>query len=84
MPGGQYHPLYAGIVRIVGNVVSIGSGDRLTSKPKPAANHLQTGPSEMHPKIACDHDDHDYYTDDVKNIHCFAPIENKRVSSASC
>jgi CspA family cold shock protein len=24
---------------------------------------------------ACDHNDHDHYTDDVKNIHYFAPIE---------
>jgi hypothetical protein len=23
---------------------------------------------------ACDHNDHDHYTDDVKNIHCLAPI----------
>jgi hypothetical protein len=66
-----------------GVTVSIGSSDRLTPKSKPPANHLQTGPSEMHAKIACDHDDHDYYADNVENIHCFAPIENKRVLSAS-
>jgi hypothetical protein len=29
----------------------------------------------MHPKIACDHNDHDHYADDVKDIHCFTPIE---------
>jgi hypothetical protein len=32
-------------------------------------------PSEMHSKIACDHNDHDHYADDVKDIHCFTPIE---------
>jgi hypothetical protein len=29
----------------------------------------------MHSKIACDHNDHDHYADDVKDIHCFTPIE---------
>ena len=26
-------------------------------------------------EIACDHNDHDHYADDVKDIHCFTPIE---------
>jgi hypothetical protein len=29
----------------------------------------------MQPKKACDHNDNDYYTDDVENVHYFAPIE---------
>jgi hypothetical protein len=29
----------------------------------------------MQPEKSCDHDDHDHYADDVKNIHCFAPVE---------
>jgi hypothetical protein len=29
----------------------------------------------MHSKIACDHNDHDHYADDVKDIHRFTPIE---------
>jgi len=29
----------------------------------------------MHSEIACDHNDHDHHADDVKDIHCFAPIE---------
>jgi hypothetical protein len=29
----------------------------------------------MHSKIACDHNDHDHYADDVKDIHSFTPIE---------
>jgi hypothetical protein len=29
----------------------------------------------MHSKIASDHNDHDHNADDVKDIHCFAPIE---------
>jgi hypothetical protein len=29
----------------------------------------------MQPKKSCDHNDHDHYADNVKNIHCFAPIE---------
>jgi hypothetical protein len=28
----------------------------------------------MQPEKACDHNDYDDYTDDVENIHCFAPI----------
>jgi hypothetical protein len=35
--------------------------------------------SEMQSKIACDHDDHDHYADNVKDIHCFAPIETTGV-----
>jgi hypothetical protein len=33
----------------------------------------------MHPKITRHHNDHDDYADDVKDIHCFAPIERPRV-----
>jgi hypothetical protein len=33
----------------------------------------------MQSKIACDHDDHDHYADNVKDIHCFAPIETTGV-----
>jgi hypothetical protein len=29
----------------------------------------------MHPEKTCDHNDHDHHADDVKNIHCLAPIE---------
>jgi hypothetical protein len=29
----------------------------------------------MHSEIACDHNDHDHYADDVKDIHCSTPIE---------
>ena len=29
----------------------------------------------MHSKKACDHNDHNYDADDVKNIHCVSPIE---------
>jgi len=29
----------------------------------------------MHSKIACDHNDHDHYADDGKDIHCFTPID---------
>jgi hypothetical protein len=29
----------------------------------------------VHSEIACDHNDHDHYADDVKDIHCFAPIK---------
>ena len=36
---------------------------------------LRADSSEMHSKIACDHNDHDHYADDVKDIHCFTPIE---------
>lgn len=28
----------------------------------------------MKPKKSRDHNDHNHYADDVKNIHCFAPI----------
>ena len=35
----------------------------------------------MHSKIACDHNDHDHYADDVKDIHCFTPIEIPSVSN---
>jgi hypothetical protein len=34
----------------------------------------------MHSKIACDHNDHDHYADDVKDIHDPAPI---RISGCS-
>jgi hypothetical protein len=37
----------------------------------------------MHSKVACDHNDHDHYADDVKDIHCFTPIKiNLRCSTA--
>jgi hypothetical protein len=29
----------------------------------------------MHSEKACDHNDNDYYADDIKNIHCLAPIK---------
>ena len=35
----------------------------------------------MQSKIACDHDDHDHYADNVKDIHCFAPIETTVLSA---
>ena len=31
--------------------------------------------SETESEKACDHNDHYGYSDDVENIHCFAPIE---------
>jgi hypothetical protein len=33
----------------------------------------------MHSKIARDHNDHDHYADDVKDIHCFSPSEKAPV-----
>jgi hypothetical protein len=29
----------------------------------------------MQPEKSCDHNDHDHYADDVKNIHWSAPID---------
>jgi hypothetical protein len=29
----------------------------------------------MHSKITYDHNDNDHHADDVKDVHCFAPIE---------
>ena len=34
--------------------------------------------SEMESEKTCDHNDHHDYSDDVENIHCFAPIEECR------
>jgi hypothetical protein len=36
----------------------------------------------MHSKIACDHNDHDHYADDVKDIHYFTPIEKPSDSTS--
>ena len=33
--------------------------------------------SDMQSEKACDYNDHDNYTDDVENIHWFAPIEHE-------
>jgi len=30
----------------------------------------------MHAKKTCDHNNYNYYADDVKNIHCFALMTN--------
>jgi hypothetical protein len=35
----------------------------------------------MQSKIACDHDDHDHYADNVEDIHCLAPIEQRVLSA---
>jgi hypothetical protein len=32
----------------------------------------------MQSKKACDHNDNNYYADDIENIHCFVPIERLR------
>jgi hypothetical protein len=36
---------------------------------------LKADSSQMQSKIACDHNDHDHYTDDVKDIHRFVPLK---------
>jgi hypothetical protein len=36
----------------------------------------------MHAKKACDHNDHDYYADDVKNIHALHPLKEPKVFRA--
>jgi hypothetical protein len=42
---------------------------------------LQAGPEhprrllDVQSEKARDHDDNDYYADDIKNIHCLAPIK---------
>jgi hypothetical protein len=38
-------------------------------------NHSQRSSSEMQSKIACDYNDHDHYANNVKDIHCLAPVE---------
>jgi len=38
----------------------------------------------MHSKIACDHNDHDHYADDVKDIHYFTPIKTFRFNVLGC
>jgi hypothetical protein len=40
-----------------------------------AAGYLPRRSSETQPEKSCDHNDHDHHADNVKNIHCFAPIE---------
>jgi len=34
---------------------------------------LRQRPSEMHSEKARYYNNHDYYADDVKDVHCFAP-----------
>jgi hypothetical protein len=33
----------------------------------------------MQSKKSCDHYDHDHHADDVKNIHCIAPVVEQRL-----
>ncbi len=49
-------------------------------RPDVEADTKPKAPSEMHSKITCHYDDHDYYADNVKYVHFFTPIETTVVS----
>jgi hypothetical protein len=53
---------------------------------KTAANYFHAGFSHMQSEISCDRKDHDHHADNVKNIHCFAPLKtcDLEISLANC